>query len=78
MTRTRRVSGSPHYNHSQRYTIKEHRNSTLKSRCKSKSQRVYLAQRNIKDFRRRGTAASFFCFVFLSAQKDEEKILNNF
>ena len=38
--------------------------------------RVYLAQRNIKDFSRRDSAASFFCFVFLSTQKDEEMFYN--
>ena len=37
MTRIRRDRSSPHYNQFQRYTTKEHRNSILKLRCKSKS-----------------------------------------
>ena len=36
MTRIRRDRSSPHYNQFQRYTTKEHRNSILKLRCKSK------------------------------------------
>ena len=36
MTRIRRDHSSPHYNQFQRYTTKEHRNSILKLRCKSK------------------------------------------
>ena len=36
MTRIRRAHSSPHYNQFQRYTTKEHRNSILKLRCKSK------------------------------------------
>lgn len=36
MTRIRRGHSSPHYNQFQRYTTKEHRNSILKLRCKSK------------------------------------------
>ena len=42
MTRIRRAHSSPHYNQFQRYTTKEHRNSILKLRCKSKSRDKYV------------------------------------